>query len=124
MRLHSSRMRTVRNGSRLLRGIPGPGGGGLPGPGGGGVCSRGVCSRGYLLRGVSAPGVVSQHALRQTPPHPRERRLLLRTVRILLECILVALWSVGGFSTSAVADPGFPRRALIHYLASFLPKTA
>ena len=45
------------------RGLPGPSG--VPGPG----------------------GLVSQHALRQTPP--RERRLLLRTVRILLECILV-----------------------------------
>ena len=31
-------------------------------------------------------GLVSQHALWQTP---QERRLLLRTVRILLECILV-----------------------------------
>ena len=33
-------------------------------------------------------GGVSKHALRQTPPAPR-RRLLLRAVRILLECILV-----------------------------------
>ena len=40
-------------------------------------------------RGVSRPtpgGMVSQHALRQTP-----RQLLLRAVRILLECILVML---------------------------------
>ena len=56
-------------------GVPGPGGvfapRGLPGP-----------------SGVPGPGeLVSQHALRQTPPP--ERRLLLRTVRILLECILV-----------------------------------
>ena len=39
---------------------------------------------------VSRPtpgGWVSQHALRQTPP--RNRRLLLQAVRILLECILV-----------------------------------
>ena len=58
--------------------------GGVLVPGGclvlGGVWSRRVCSRGR--------GLVSKHALRQTPP-PRERRLLLRTVRILLECILV-----------------------------------
>ena len=39
-------------------------------------------------RGVSRPTPrgVSQHALRQTPP---SRQLLLRAVRILLECILV-----------------------------------
>ena len=50
------------------RGGLGPGPGGCPGPGLAVVC-------------------VSQHALRQTsPPH---RRLLLRAVRILLECILV-----------------------------------
>ena len=52
---------------------PRPGGvvcpGGCPGPGPGG-------------RGVS------QHALTQTPP---SRRQLLRTVRILLECIIVYL---------------------------------
>ena len=52
---------------------------------------------GYVFTGVSLStegecmvpgGLVSQHALRQTPP-PRERWLLLRMVRILLECILV-----------------------------------
>ena len=53
---------------------------GVPGPGG--VCSGG----GLLLGGACSWGVVSQHALRQTP---QERQLLLRTVRILLECILV-----------------------------------
>ena len=36
-------------------------------------------------------GCVSQHALRQTPPFP-SRRLLLRAVRILLECILVNVY--------------------------------
>ena len=60
------------------RGVPGPGGMPVLGgsaPGGGGGC---------LVPGVSDPGgvcyrggVVSQHALRQTPP--RERRLLPRT---------------------------------------------
>ena len=63
-------MRTVRNSSHLLRGrgVPGPGGcawsGGLgvPGPRG---CLLGG---GAWSRGVSAGGVVSQHALRQTPP--------------------------------------------------------
>ena len=61
-RMHSSRMRTVLNSSRLLgvcmlpgggacsRGVPAPGG--LPAPGG--ACSRGgVCSKG---KGVPAPG--------------------------------------------------------------------
>ena len=61
-------------GGRLLWGICTGGGGLLPG--------------GCLLWGVSAPGgLVSQHALRQTPP--QERQLLLWTVRILLECIPV-----------------------------------
>ena len=72
---------------------------------------RGACSGGCLVwrclvlggpapggsapRGCLVPGrclvlgeLVSQHALRQTPS-PQERRLLLRTLRILLECILV-----------------------------------
>ena len=56
-------------GCLLPGGVPGPGGvsapGGVPGPG----------------------GLVSQHALRHTPP--QERQLLLRMVCILLECILV-----------------------------------
>ena len=64
----------------------------------GGICFlRGVCSG-----GMSAPGGVS--APRGSAPRegvcsrgvsalpPRERRLLLRTVRILLECILVGKW--------------------------------
>ena len=59
-----------RLGGGLLGGCPGEFGG-LPG---GGVQAQ-------------ARGDVSQHALRQTPP--TSRRLLLRTVRILLECILV-----------------------------------
>ena len=71
-RMHSSGMRTVRNSSRLL--------------GGGGACS-GRC----LLWGVpaprvgecllwwgSAPGGVSQHALRQTPP-PVDRQTGVKT---------------------------------------------
>ena len=78
-RMHSSRMRTVRSSGRLSRGCVCSRGvcfGGVSVPGG--VSSQGrVCSGGCLLRGVSAPdgcllrGVVSQHALRQTPPpHP------------------------------------------------------
>ena len=44
----------------------------------------------YVFRRVCPQGGVSQHALRQTLPTPTpSRRLLLRTVRILLECILV-----------------------------------
>ena len=55
-------------------GVPGPGGRGVPGPGG--VCSRGVPGLGGSTLGGSAlgrclvlgGGVVSQDALRQTPP--------------------------------------------------------
>ena len=64
-------------------------GGGVPGPGGvcsrGGVCCQGVCSRGGSAlggEGVGIPGCTEADPL-------WERRLLLRTVRILLECILV-----------------------------------
>ena len=56
-----------------------------------GVCawSGGVCSggRGNLVWGVPDPGGVGIPAC--TEADPRERRLLLRTIRILLECILV-----------------------------------
>ena len=64
--------------------------GGLYGPGGF-TWSEGGC----MVPG-GAPGrggLVSRHALRQTP---RERRLLLWTVRILLECILFCSF-FGGF---------------------------
>ena len=76
-----------------VRGVPGPGGawsrGRMPGLGGclvlGGAWSRGGC---LVPGGVPGPGgLVFQHALRQTPSW--ERRPLLRTVRILLECILI-----------------------------------
>ena len=64
-------------------GVPGRG---VPGPGGlflGGACSGGVCSQ-----GVPGPGgVCSGGEGAETPP--KSRRLLLRTVRILLERILV-----------------------------------
>ena len=60
-------------GGAWSRGVPGPRGSLVPGGAGSGGC---------LLPGR----LVSQHALKQTPP---ERRLLLRTVHILLECILV-----------------------------------
>ena len=60
----------------------------------GGVCSRGVSAhRGVCSRG----GVCSQGGLVETAPPPG--RLLLRTVRILLECILVCDFS---FSTDRV----------------------
>ena len=62
--------------------------GGVPGPGGawsrGGVCSQG----GAWSRGVSAPGGVCS---RGDPGGDPPGRLLLRAVRILLECILVFL---------------------------------
>ena len=66
------------------RGVSAPGG--WPGPRGsllGGVCLGGfggVCSGG---------GGVGVLACTETDPRPRERRPLLRTVRIILECILV-----------------------------------
>ena len=69
--------------------LEGPGPRGVSGPRGvlgpGGAWSQGGC----LVWGVPGPvgvGLVSQHALRQTPPPP-ERQLLLWTVCILLECI-------------------------------------
>ena len=84
--MHSSRMRTVRSSDRisggggcLLWGVSAPGGyllWGVSAPGGvsalGGSAPGGVCSRGCLLWGgvCSQGGVVSQHALRQTPPPP------------------------------------------------------
>ena len=55
-------------------------------------CSRGVPAGGCLLLGEkgSAPGgyVCGDH------PPPRSRQLLLRKVRILLECILVYLVNI------------------------------
>ena len=63
--------------------LRGSGQGGFPGP-----HPRGKL-RGIWPGGVSRPtpgGGLSQHVLRQTP-----RRLLLRAVRILLECILVSV---------------------------------
>ena len=66
------------------RGVPGPGGGclvlgGVPGPEG--SAPRGLCSGGCLVLGGCLPAC--------TEADPRERWLLLRTVRIQLECILV-----------------------------------
>ena len=65
-------------------GVPGPRGvgllpGGVPGPGGVCLVPGGVC----LVWGVPGPGGA------QSRP-PREGRLLLRTVRILLESIIVS----------------------------------
>ena len=75
--------------------------GGVPGPGGsapGGCWSRGSAARGCLVRGglviggcLVQGGVCSGGgipACTEADP-PLERRLLLRTVSILLECILV-----------------------------------
>ena len=56
----------------------------VPAPGG--ACSRGVCSGGVCSGGVETP--------------PQSRRLLLRTIRILLECILVSV----NFSVFCVAS--------------------
>ena len=59
-------------GASGLGGVSAPGGCLLPGVGvsaRGGVCSWG----GLFLRGVCSWGVVSQHALRQTPPPPVNR---------------------------------------------------
>ena len=70
------------------------GGGGVPGPHAGCLVPEGVCSWG----GVPAPGEGGSHSLGGCPGpwgecplsgDPLPRRLLLRAVRILLECILV-----------------------------------
>ena len=73
---------SARSGSRL-GGVPGPGGcllpGEVPGPGEGGAWSQGggglVPKGGAWSQGVPGPGgVVSQHALRQTPPCEQNNR--------------------------------------------------
>ena len=80
-RMHSSRMRTARaltvspsmlcTGGCLLWGVPSLGVGGSA-PGGKGVCSLGVPGlAGSGPGGVCSRRVVSQHALRQTPPMNR-----------------------------------------------------
>ena len=60
-----------------------------PTPGGklGGLAGREGGLQAHTQGGSPGPGGVSQHALRQTPPL-HSRRLLLRAVHILLECIL------------------------------------
>ena len=82
-------------------GCLGPDLGGMVGGSGQGGVSRptpGGCSGPHLgmsrprprPRGDPGPGVCIQHTLRQNPSP--SRRLLLRAVRILLECILV--WNI------------------------------
>ena len=66
---------------------------------GGGCLLQGMSALGGLVLGgwgMSAPRRVGIPACTEAdnPPPPWERRLLLRTVRILLECILVGLKSV------------------------------
>ena len=67
-------------GEYMVQGVHGPGGYMVPG----GCMVSGGC---MVKRRVHGLGGISQHALRQTPSP--ERWPLLRTVRILLECILV-----------------------------------
>ena len=53
-------------------------------------CSRGVCSRGESALGVAcSKGVPAPRGVCVCGPPPESRWLLLRTVHILLECILV-----------------------------------
>ena len=97
---------SVHRGGCLL---PGGACSGGPAPRGvsalGGVCSgEGLLPGGCLLGGVCSQGVVSQHALRQTPPCPRERWLLLQTVRILL----FILFSLFYFCESNLPTLQFP----------------
>ena len=63
----------------------------VPGLGGGVFAPEGclLLGVGCLVPGGSAPRGVGIPACTEADPPPRERRLLLRTVRILLECILV-----------------------------------
>ena len=86
MFLHLSVSHSVHGGCACSRGVPAPGGcllwGGLPAPGGVPASGEGACSGGgCLLWGMPAPGEV--------PGGDPPGRLLLRAVRILLECILV-----------------------------------
>ena len=87
--------------------------GGVDGSGGGGSPST------HPGEVVSRPGGVSQHALRQTPP---SRRLLLRAVRIVLECILVLkYYSYRGDINIHIATDGFSllpftQTAAVHFL--------
>ena len=79
--------------------VPGPGGvPGLAGAWSWGVWSRGVSGpRGCLVLGGSALGVCSGGVgipACTEADSPRERRLLLRTLRILLECILVLMYVI------------------------------
>ena len=87
------------------RGVPGPGRGSAVGgawsqgvPGLGGLVPQGAWSRGGAWsggwvvawsRGAPGPGGGYPSKYWDRPP-PRERRLLLQTVRILLECILLS----------------------------------
>ena len=85
-----------------------------------GVCSRGVSAPrgvgvGCLLPGVCAwsgrgcllPGGVGIQACTEADP-PRERRLLLRTVRILLECILLINSGINTRNSENVFIPSRP----------------
>ena len=79
-------------GGCLLFGLPGLGqvcSGRVPGPGEGGSAPRGVCSWGSLLLWGSDPRGAGIPACTEADTPIRERRLLLWTVRILLECIFV-----------------------------------
>ena len=69
---------------------------GVPGPGGGGSAPGGCPLRGVPGRGGWYPSM-------QWGRPPRERRLLLRAVRILLECILVAYVKVGLIDSEPIA---------------------
>ena len=79
---------------------------GCPGPGPG--CVQSQAQGGCLSRGVSRPrprGCVypSMHWGRHPTP---SRRLLLRTVRILLECILVNKWFTCDFNNDLIDGSG------------------
>ena len=75
----------------------------------GGGCSRGVCSRVCLLRGSLRPGGAcsSGACSRGVWRPPQSRRLLLRTVHILLECILVAEINFHLFQSGLVLSLGY-----------------
>ena len=114
----------VPGGCLLLGGVPGPRGCVCSRGRGGSWSQAGVCFQGGAWsRGVSAPRGVPGHGgcllrggcLVETPTG----RLLLRAVRILLECILVSESDFRSQSTSERIQRSFPKISESDYINYF-----